>query len=154
MPAPAPPTVLPRSAETQRTSKLFHLLATACALFITVWGASGCSVFLAATQPPRKNLSLLAPGTSRAALIAEFGIPRHSRLVNLRRVDIFTFTQGYTKESRASRAIAHGTADVITGGLWELAGTPTEMIFSGDQVSFEVTYDAQDRVLRVSRLNH
>lgn len=113
----------------------------------------GCSVFLAATQPPRKNIALLAPGTSRAALIAEFGTPSRSRLVDWKRVDIFTFTQGYSRESRAGRAIAHGTADVLTGGLWELAGTPTEMIFSGDKISYEVTYDSTDHVARVARLS-
>lgn len=150
MPAHAAPTVVPSCAEAQR---LARLMSAVCALFMTMWSASGCSVFLAATQPPRKNLALLAPGTSRSTLIAEFGVPARSHLVNLRRVDVFTFTQGYTKESRASRAIAHGTADVLTGGLWELAGTPTEMIFNGDKVSYEVAYDASDRVLRVSRLS-
>lgn len=150
MSAPSSPYGFSRSAETRRVMSRFYAV---CALCLAVGATTGCSVFLAATQPPRKNLSLLAPGTSRAALISEFGVPTHSRLVDLKRIDIFTFTQGYTKESRAGRAIAHGTADVITGGLWELAGTPTEMIFSGDKVSFEVAYDSRDRVLRVSRLS-
>jgi hypothetical protein len=114
---------------------------------------TGCSVFLAATQPPRKNTALFAPGTHRSTLVAEFGVPSRSRLVDFRRIDIFTFVQGYSRESRAGRAVAHGAADLITGGFWELAGTPTEMAFSGEKVSYEVMYDSADRVTRVTRLS-
>jgi hypothetical protein len=122
-------------------------------LVLGLWTfVSGCSVFLAATQPPRKNTALFAPGTHRSALVAEFGIPIRSRLVDFKRIDVFTFIQGYSPESRAGRAIAHGAADVLTGGFWEMAATPTEMAFSGEKVSFEVMYDSADRVTRISRL--
>jgi hypothetical protein len=128
--------------------------AILCGNGVLLTSLAGCSVFFAATQPPRKNLGLLAPGTPRSALIAEFGVPARSRLVNFNRVDVFSITQGYSKGARAGRALVHGTADVLTGGLWELAGTPAEMYFEGENMTYEVSYDAQDRVLRVSRLNN
>ncbi len=68
-------------------------------------------------------------------------------------MDLFAITQGYSKEAKAGRAFAHGAADVVTGGIWELAGTPTEAVFSGKSISYEITYDSFERVARVVRLS-
>jgi len=112
-----------------------------------------CSVFLAANQPDKKNLSVLVAGTPRARILAEFGQPVSSRLVDNRRIDLFSITQGYSKEAKAGRAFAHGVGDIATVGMWELAGTPTEVVFSGKKLSYEVTYDYFDRVARVVKLS-
>ncbi len=125
--------------------RLSAVLALAAAL-------SGCSVFMAANQPEQKDLTILTAGTTRNRILTEFGQPVSSRLVNMNRVDLFSFTQGYSKEARVGRAFAHGTMDVATGGVWEVAGTPTEAVFSGKKLSYEVTYDRYDRVMRVVRL--
>jgi hypothetical protein len=50
---------------------------------------------------------------------------------------------------KVGRTIAHGTADVMTLGLWEIVGTPTEATLNGHRVAYEVTYDANDRVEQV-----
>ena len=63
-----------------------------------------------------------------------------------KRVDVYSFTQGYSKAARVSRTIGHGAADVFTLGLWEVVGTPTEAAFNGKRVVYEVTYDASDRI--------
>ena len=107
---------------------------------------------MAANQPPRKDLDVLTAGTPRSTIITEFGQPLSSRIVGNNRVDLFSFTQGYSKEARAGRAFAHGTMDLATGGVWEIAGTPTEAVFSGKKLSYEVTYDSSNKVIRVSRL--
>jgi len=112
----------------------------------------GCSVFMAAEQPEKRDLSVLTAGTKRSDIIDELGQPLTSRLVGLKRVDLFTFIQGYSKEAKVGRAFAHGTLDVATGGIWEIAGTPAEAMFSGKKLSYEVTYDRNDRVQRVERL--
>jgi hypothetical protein len=108
---------------------------------------------MAIEQPDKKDLSLFAPGTPRKKLIAEFGMPKTSKLVGLQRVDVFTFIQGYSRAARAGRALAHGAADVATGMLWEVAGTPAEVMMSGEKLSYEVLYDEHDRVVRVGQLN-
>ena len=113
---------------------------------------SGCSVFMAANQPPERDLEILTAGTSRKRILSEFGQPISSRLVGMNRMDLFTVTQGYSKEAKVGRAFAHGTMDVATGGVWEVAGTPTEAVFSEKKLSYEITYDRYDRVLRVVRL--
>jgi hypothetical protein len=35
---------------------------------------------------------------------------------------------------------------VFTLGLWEVVGTPTEAVFNGKRVAYEVTYDSSDRI--------
>lgn len=127
----------------------FLLMAlSACALT----GLSSCSVYLAARQPGEKDLEVLTRGTPRGVVIAELGRPVASYLVNLRRVDYFKFKQGYSKGSKAARVLGHGAANVATLGLWDVAGTPTELYFDGSDETIKVEYDDRDRVLNVRGL--
>jgi hypothetical protein len=112
----------------------------------------GCSVFMAATQPDLKNVDLFKVGISRGMLLAEFGAPIQSEIKDGHRTDIFRFVQGYSTGAKTGRAVFHGVADVFTLGLWEVIGTPTEAIFSGDQTAFQVTYDADDRISEIVAL--
>ena len=41
---------------------------------------------------------------------------------------------------------------MFTLGLWEVVGTPTEAIFTGEKVAYEVTYDTSDKVEKVVTL--
>ena len=116
------------------------------ALLILLVSISGCSVFMAAKQPEKKDVSLLKEGTSRAMLISEFGAPLISEYRDGKRFEIFKFTQGYSTGAKAGRAFLHGAANVVTLGLWELVGTPTEITFSGDDMAFQVRYDENDIV--------
>ena len=119
------------------------LLMILCAL-----GFSGCAVSMAVEQPTLKNLDVLDVGTPRPMVLAEFGRPVQSRMVNHRRVDTFQFVQGYSRGERAGRAFLHGAADIATGGLWEIAATPAEGYFSGADFACEILYDEYDRVFR------
>lgn len=115
---------------------------------------SGCSVFMAAKQPDKKNLGLLEPGHHRAQLIAEFGAPIHTETKDGNKVDVFRFVQGYSTGAKTSRALFHGAADVFTLGLWEVVGTPTEAAFDGNDMAVQVNYDAQDKVVSSVILKH
>jgi hypothetical protein len=116
------------------------------ALAVSVLLLSGCSVYMAANQPPAKNIDLFKVGTPRAALLAEFGYPTSSEEKNGKKYDIFRFTQGYSGGAKAGRAVAHGVASVLTLGLWEVIGTPVEAANSGDLTAYEVGYGSDDRV--------
>lgn len=111
---------------------------------------AGCSVFMAAKQPEKKDIDLLQPGTTRAQMISEFGAPVVSELKDGKRYEIFKFVQGYSTGAKAGRAFFHGAANVVTLGLWELIGTPTEITFSGDEMAFQVKYDENDIVEEVA----
>ena len=127
------------------------LSSVAASTLVIVVGVAGsaCSVAMAAKQPSKKDVGLLTPGVPRNLVLAELGQPVATDISAGKRVEVFSFVQGYSKGARISRTIAHGTADVLTLGLWEIAGTPTEAIFDGTRVAYEVTYDPSDRIERV-----
>ena len=79
-------------------------------------------------------------------MIAELGAPVWSDERDGSAVDLFSFKQGFTKTTKAARAMAHGAADVATLGLWEVVGLPAEIMIDGTDVQVEVHYDAQQTV--------
>ncbi len=113
---------------------------------------NACSVYMAAHQPSQKNEALFKVGTSRDALIAEFGVPATSGTKNGKKYEIYRFTQGYSQGNKAARALVEGTADVFTLGVTEVITTPVEAINDGSLRVYEVTYDSNDCVDQVTIL--
>lgn len=130
------------------TIKLCCGIAMAVSLSFT----TGCSVVMASKQPTKKNTQMIQQGLSRSMVIAEFGAPVTSEYKNGKRHEIYTFTQGYSTISKVGRAFWHGAADVATIGLWELFGTPTETIFNGKKMSYELIFDENDQLERYTFL--
>jgi len=118
------------------------LLLAACLLFIS----TGCSVFMAAQLPDKKNLEVFTPGVPRQVVLAEMGLPASYEDRNGVRSEVYKFRQGYSQPAKISRAVLHGAADIVTVGLWEVVGTPTEYVFSGTDMLVLVTYNRYDRV--------
>lgn len=119
-------------------------------IIVTFAVTSGCSVYMAAEQPDKKNLDLFKVGTPRSLLLSEFGLPVVSEVSdNGERVEVYTFTQGYSAGTKAGRAVFHGAADVLTLGLWEVIATPTESMLNGDEMAYEVRYDQNDLISQV-----
>jgi len=110
---------------------------------------SNCSVYMAANQPDKKDIGLFAVGTPKNLLISEFGNPISTTTKNGKTIDIYSFLQGYSTGAKVGRTIGHGAADILTLGLWEVVGTPTEVTFDGDKMAYEVTYDDNDRIEKV-----
>lgn len=106
----------------------------------------GCAAVLASNQPTKKNISVLNVGKHRNNVIAEFGAPVTSEVLNGERKEIYTFQQGYSKAAKISRTLWHTTADIGTLGLWEVIGSPTELYFNGRKISYEVIFDSQDQI--------
>jgi hypothetical protein len=107
---------------------------------------------MASTQPSKKETSLFKEGTPRYLLIAEFGSPTYTETIQSEKMDIFTFTQGFSDGVKGARAVTHGVLDVITLGVWELAGTPLEGQFKGVEMSYRVTYDDNDKIQTIIRI--
>ena len=128
------------------------LLVIGCLASLTM--LSGCSVFMAAKQPPKKDLSVLKKGTARNEVIAELGSPEWSEKVEGKTTDVFSFRQGYSKGAKVGRAAFHGVADVFSFGLWEVIGTPVEAIADGEQIKLQIKYDEDDRVNEVTYLDN
>ena len=129
-----------------------NILRTCILLLALISTMSACSVFMAAKQPEKKDLSLLKAGVSRAVLISEFGAPVVSEYKDGKRYEIFKFVQGYSTGAKAGRAFLHGAASIATLGLWELFGTPTEITFNGDEMAFQVSYNENDTVDEIAMI--
>ena len=125
---------------------LYSLLITICL------STSGCAVFMAANQPGNKNFDLLKPGMPRDVIVAEFGAPITTDEKDGEKTDIYKFVQGYPQGEKAFRAVGHGTMDVLTLGLWEVVGTPTEGIMHGKDVALKILYDKENKVKTVTYL--
>ncbi|MEG0482532.1 MAG: hypothetical protein RR575_06520 [Acinetobacter sp.] len=113
---------------------------------VTMLMNSGCSVVMASKQPSKKNTTMLNAGIPRSLVIAEFGAPVISEIKEGKRYEIYTFVQGYSTASKVGRAFWHGAADVATVGLWEIIGTPTETVFNGKKMSYEIFFDQNDNI--------
>jgi hypothetical protein len=114
---------------------------------------SGCAVVMAAKQPDYKNVELFKPGTTRGQLLGEFGQPVSTETrKDGTKCDTFSFTQGYSGGAKAGRAVLHGVADVLTLGLWEIIGTPTEAVLNGNTVGYQACYGSDERVTEVTLL--
>ena len=75
--------------------------------------SSGCSVFMAANQPSKKNLDELSIGTLSNIVLAELGAPLSTQnLTNGTLKDLFCIKQGYSKINKTSRAFVHGVMDI------------------------------------------
>jgi len=123
-------------------SAMQRLLLAACLLFTL----TGCSVFMAAQLPDKKNLDVFAPGVPRQVVLAEMGLPASYEDRDGVRSEVYKFRQGYSQPAKISRAVFHGAADIMTVGLWEVVATPTEYVFSGTDMLVRVTYNRYDRV--------
>jgi len=108
--------------------------------------ASGCAAVKATQQPEKRDMKVLDQGVSRTRVIGEFGTPLWSDRPSQPTVDVFKFTQGYSKTNKATRAVIHVAADVFTLGLWEIVGIPAESIANGTDVQVEVHYKADQTV--------
>jgi len=111
-----------------------------------LFALTGCSVFMAAKLPDKKNLEVFTMGVPRPVVLAEMGLPASYEDRAGVRSEVYKFKQGYSQEAKISRAVLHGTADFMTFGLWEIVGTPTEYYFSGKATIVLVTYNQNDRV--------
>jgi hypothetical protein len=121
-------------------------------VFLFVIANSGCSVFMAARQPSKKDVDLFKVGTPRGSLLAEFGEPAVNEVRDGKKFEEYRFINGYGTGAKAVRAVWHGACDVCSWGLWEIVGTPMEVFFNGDAMVYEVRYDENDRIDQVNLL--
>jgi hypothetical protein len=137
------------SLKTQFVARPAGKLAWAAALAACLFAFPGCAAIKATQQPDKRDMSRLNAGVPRTHLIAELGAPIWSQERDGEVTDVFVFRQGYTKGTKAGRALVHGAADVATCGLWEVVGIPVETLADGTEVQVEVRYDEKRLVKSV-----
>lgn len=108
----------------------------------------GCSVGMAMSGKKEPNMGAIRVGSTRGEVEMHLGSPATSTtLEDGTRVDIYEYELG--NEPSAGRAIGHGVLDVLTLGLWEIAGTPIEG-FQGDKRQISIKYDSNDCVKAIT----
>ncbi len=126
-----------------KSNSLIHSLGLVFSAGLILLPAAGCSVYMAASQPEKKDLSALdSGGMPRDHVIAKLGAPTSSTMhEDGTRTDIYEFYEGSAGGWKVGRATFHAVADVFTLGLWEIVGTPTEMAVKGEKVTARAIYD-------------
>lgn len=110
---------------------------------------SGCSVGMAAMGKEPMNTSIVYPGVPRPAVLARLGKPETSiKDEEGNYIDSYIIVKG--NEPSTGRAVVHGTLDVLSLGLWEIVGTPFEMIEGVEtKSSLIIYYDSEERIKEI-----
>jgi len=118
---------------------------------LALFSSSGCSVYMAANQPGKKNIDLFKVGTPRSLLLAEFGLPTASEVrKDGKKYEIFAFTQGYSTGAKAGRAIFHGAADILTIGYGRRSGRPLKQHLMGQKWPTRFATTMRIKLMRLS----
>ena len=112
-------------------------------LLLFLLSCQGCSVALSMTGKQDPNLSVIRTGASRGEIELQLGspvsaIPEEGGCTRC----LYEYTLG--RSPSAGRAIAHGVMDVLTLGIWEVAGTPIEGL-RGETRRVQVLYGPDNK---------
>jgi hypothetical protein len=106
---------------------------------------SGCSAGMALSGSPNPNLGAVRTGASRGEIELHLGSPIDTTLLEGgHRADVYEYEIG--NEPSAGRAAGHAVLDVLTLGLWEIAGTPIEGV-QGEKYTATIEYIENDKVV-------
>ena len=106
---------------------------------------SGCSVGMALSGSANPSLGAVRTGATRGEIELHLGSPISSTLLDGgHRADVYQYEVG--NEPSAGRAAGHAVLDVLTLGLWEIAGTPIEAV-QGEKYTATIVYDGNDKVV-------
>lgn len=129
--------------------KLGSILLPASTLILASLLLSGCSVGMALNGEETPDLTVVKQGVTKTEMDIHFGSPiKTEPLKDGSKRCIYAYKVG--SESSAGRAVGHGVMDVLTLGLWEVAGTPIEG-FSGDSYQLAVVFDKNDKAIDMKR---
>lgn len=102
--------------------KKIFIFLTLLAMLVSL---SGCSAVMAAKGKREANVSALQMGDTKNVVHAKIGYqPIRTQASGKKQIEIYEIEFG--NEPSMGRAIAHGTLDLLTIGLWEIVGTPLE----------------------------
>ncbi len=117
--------------------------------------SSGCSVLMAANRTSyRGDVNVIKEGTSRQEIIAELGEPD-----SFYKPEMGGFDDRYQLDPEAHRTwvkvgtvLLHLGADIMTGFLWELAGTPYELAVRDRVVIYHLAYNSDGKLTAVEKI--
>jgi hypothetical protein len=124
------------------------LLVRFGAVVMLMLSLAGCAVGMAAAGKEPPNLAVCRIGASITEIERELGGPVRSRdLPDGGQECIYEYELGNAPSP--GRAVGHAALDVVTLGLWEIIGTPFEMM-GGSKYQLIVVYDADGHATEIT----
>lgn len=117
--------------------------------------SSGCSVLMAANRESyRGDVGVIKEGIPRTEVIAELGEPD-----SFFRPETGGFDDRYILDPEAHRTwtkvgtvVVHLGADLVTGFLWELVGTPYELAVRDRKVIYHLAYNPDGKLSAIEKI--
>ncbi|MES2252462.1 MAG: hypothetical protein V4482_02095 [Pseudomonadota bacterium] len=120
-------------------------LSPVICLLLSAFVLNGCSAVMAGKRSTYKgDPKVLTTGQTRMTVESTLGAPDMSSPLEggKRRVIYRMDPDAHSRGSRNAAVAGHVVADILTLGLWEIAGTPTELAAQDEMHNYIVTYDA------------
>ena len=120
-------------------------LSPVICLLLSSFVLNGCSAVMAGKRSTYKgDPKILTVGQTRVTVESALGAPDMSSPLEAgkQRVIYRMDPDAHTRGARNAAVAGHIVADVLTLGLWEIAGTPTELAAQDEMHSYIVTYNA------------
>jgi len=110
--------------------------------------AQGCSVAMASKEQTRKDLSVLRVGGDRDDIVQVLGAPyMTTRNDDGSCKDVYKLVEdAQSKEAKTLSVVGHAAMDVVTLGLWEVAGTPLELATKQEATTFILYYGSDNKL--------
>ena len=125
-----------------------NLLAFSVLVFAGLILVQGCSVAMASKEQTRKDLSVLRVGGDRDDIVQVIGAPyMTTRNDDGSCKDVYKIVEdAQSKEAKTLSVVGHAAMDVVTLGLWEIAGTPLELATKQEATTFILYYGPDNKL--------
>jgi hypothetical protein len=128
-----------------------RILALTLAALLSTPFVGGCSVAMALDGSPDPDLRALADHGNRELVEAQLG-PAVSETVEADGSTVATYAFARGNEPSTLRAVAHCAFDVLSFGLWEIAGVMIERAVDEKDHEVQVVYAENQQVIALREL--
>ncbi len=116
-------------------------------IIVIMMFAISCSVSRVSKLSPKKDLSLLTPGTKRALILSEFNVPIDSKVKDEKKVEVYAFDPGHSATAKFFRGLTYGAAAIYTLGISEAVTNPVEgALADKKKMVVEIIFDKNDNL--------
>lgn len=111
----------------------------------------GCSTLMEASRPAQVNLNAFAMGSRRIDIVAQLGSPTSTEADGDRFCDVYRlYTRSLNRAQKGAIVVGEATADILTGGLFELFATPAEAATKAKQHTVLFCYSNDSTLLSIT----
>lgn len=124
-------------------------LGVVFSLLLTCAVLSGCSVAMSANRSAYKgDPSVIHVGAERGVIESALGPPNLTADISEGKTKVIYALDlnAHKKLTRNAAVVGHVAADILTFGLWEIAGTPLEVSAQSKFTNYIIIYGSDNKV--------